>query len=98
MSLLFICRELFEYIRVLSFVQGVDNIYTQHEPYITGVLLDQLIKGKLRDTHWPALCPIPSVEPRYKKRFSEINMSLHTVESLLSILFTNRNAHFVSIN
>ena len=45
-------------------MQGVDNIYTQHEPYITAVLLDQLIKGKLRDSQWPA-CPIPSVEPRY---------------------------------
>lgn len=45
-------------------MQGVDNIYTQHEPYITAVLLDQLIKGKLRDSQWPAF-PIPGVEPRY---------------------------------
>ena len=55
--------SILQYVK-LSFVQGVDNIYTQHEPYITAVLLDQLIKGKLRDSQWPA-CPIPSVEPRY---------------------------------
>ena len=45
-------------------VQGVDNIYTQHEPYITAVLLDQLIKGKLRYSQWPA-CTIPGLDPRH---------------------------------
>jgi hypothetical protein len=32
--------------------QGIENIYTQHQPYLVE-LLDQLVNRKLRDTAYP---------------------------------------------
>lgn len=34
--------------------KGVDNIYTQHVPLVKD-LVEQLIKGKLKDTAYPLL-------------------------------------------
>ncbi|NXU77988.1 VPS45 protein, partial [Oreotrochilus melanogaster] len=36
--------------------QGVENVYTQHQPLLQETL-DQLIKGKLKDNHFPYLGP-----------------------------------------
>ncbi len=38
----------------LIYSQGVENIYTQHKPLVQD-LLDQLIKGKLREGAYPYL-------------------------------------------
>ncbi|NXN12889.1 VPS45 protein, partial [Indicator maculatus] len=37
-------------------LQGVENVYTQHQPLLQETL-DQLIKGKLKDSHFPYLGP-----------------------------------------
>src|SRR5262245_11909415 len=35
-------------------VQGVENVYTQHVPYMAKIL-DQLAKGRLRDSEFPTI-------------------------------------------
>lgn len=40
--------------KVIKGLKGVENIYTQHEPLLKETLTD-LIKGKLRETHFPFL-------------------------------------------
>lgn len=42
--------------RSCSGPQGVENVYTQHQPLLHETL-DQLIKGKLRDSQFPYLGP-----------------------------------------
>lgn len=37
-------------------LQGVENVYTQHQPLLQETL-DQLIKGKLKDSQYPYLGP-----------------------------------------
>jgi hypothetical protein len=37
---------------VLKGLQGVENVYTQHAPHIAEVL-DQLLKGRLKETSYP---------------------------------------------
>lgn len=41
---------------VAFFTQGVENVYTQHQPLLQETL-DQLIKGKLKDNRYPYLGP-----------------------------------------
>lgn len=36
------------------FVQGVENVYTQHTPHLSQTL-DLLLKGRLRETSYPFL-------------------------------------------
>ncbi len=36
------------------YIQGVDNVYTQHVPLIKD-LLEQLLRGKLKDTLYPSV-------------------------------------------
>ncbi|KAI9228698.1 MAG: Sec1 family protein [Piptocephalis tieghemiana] len=38
--------------RVLQGIKGVDNVFTQHTPHLSQVL-DQLIKGRLKETSYP---------------------------------------------
>lgn len=38
------------------FAQGVENVYTQHQPLLHDTL-DQLIKGRLKDSQFPYLGP-----------------------------------------
>lgn len=40
--------------RLLKGLKGVENVYTQHKPLLQGVL-DQLIKGKLKEASYPYL-------------------------------------------
>ncbi|KAK7496933.1 hypothetical protein BaRGS_00011913 [Batillaria attramentaria] len=40
--------------RLLKGLKGVENVYTQHKPLLQGVL-DQLIKGKLKEATYPYL-------------------------------------------
>ncbi|XP_076464978.1 vacuolar protein sorting-associated protein 45-like [Babylonia areolata] len=40
--------------RLLKGLKGVENVYTQHKPLLQGVL-DQLIKGKLKEAAYPYL-------------------------------------------
>ncbi|KER33643.1 hypothetical protein T265_12570 [Opisthorchis viverrini] len=40
--------------RLVKGLKGVDNVYTQHEPVLTGIIND-LVKGKLRETAFPYL-------------------------------------------
>ncbi|XP_030320837.1 vacuolar protein sorting-associated protein 45 isoform X2 [Calypte anna] len=40
----------------LKGLKGVENVYTQHQPLLQETL-DQLIKGKLKDNHFPYLGP-----------------------------------------
>ncbi|NXP73326.1 VPS45 protein, partial [Ramphastos sulfuratus] len=40
----------------LKGLKGVENVYTQHQPLLHETL-DQLIKGKLKDSHYPYLGP-----------------------------------------
>ncbi|CAG9534127.1 unnamed protein product [Cercopithifilaria johnstoni] len=42
--------------RFIKGLKGVENIYTQHEPYITE-LIDSLSKGRLSDTAYPYILP-----------------------------------------
>ncbi|KAI5730477.1 hypothetical protein M8J76_014065 [Diaphorina citri] len=42
--------------RFLKDLKGVENVYTQHEPVLKDIL-DDLVKGKLKDTHFPYLDP-----------------------------------------
>uniref|UniRef100_A0A1I7W251 Vacuolar protein sorting-associated protein 45 n=1 Tax=Loa loa TaxID=7209 RepID=A0A1I7W251_LOALO len=42
--------------RFIKGLKGVENIYTQHEPYITE-LIDSLSKGRLSDTAYPYVLP-----------------------------------------
>lgn len=44
-------------------LNGVENVYTQHQPLMMGTL-DAAIKGKLRESAYPAIGPIPGAQPR----------------------------------
>lgn len=44
--------------KVIKGLKGVENIYTQHEPMLKETLTD-LIKGKLRESHFPFLGHVP---------------------------------------
>ncbi|VDN00717.1 unnamed protein product [Thelazia callipaeda] len=43
--------------RFIKGLKGVENIYTQHEPYITE-LIDSLLKGRLSDSTYPYTLPL----------------------------------------
>lgn len=53
----------------LIFLQGVENVYTQHQPLLHETL-DQLIKGKLKDNQYPYLGP-STLRDRYGHRVQE---------------------------
>ena len=40
----------------MTVLQNIPNVFTQHKPYLSFVL-DNLIKGKLKETEFPATAP-----------------------------------------
>lgn len=42
------------YCRLLFYLQGVENIYTQHTPLLKEIIED-IMKGKLKETSYPYL-------------------------------------------
>ena len=44
--------ELWKCLNVHHFVQGVENVYTQHSPLLLNTL-EALVKGRLKDTDFP---------------------------------------------
>lgn len=37
-----------------STLNGIENVYTQHEPLVISIL-DSIVKGKLKDAHYPVI-------------------------------------------
>lgn len=44
--------------RINSSINGVENVYTQHQPLLT-FTLDSILRGKLKDAVYPPLLPTP---------------------------------------
>lgn len=70
--------------------KGVDNIYTQHSPLVKD-LVEQLIKGKLKETSYPLLGS--NIRDRYiileiemfKIKFTQFN-KIEIIEGLKKLL------------
>ena len=61
------------FIMLLHLPQGVENVYTQHKPLLY-TLLDQLIKGKLKEASYPYL-GTGQLKDRYYMLFKNKNES-----------------------
>lgn len=48
--------------RINSSLNGVENVYTQHQPLLS-FTLEQLLRGKLKDSSFPSLTPASSSNP-----------------------------------
>ncbi|MEQ2212832.1 hypothetical protein XENOCAPTIV_005605, partial [Xenoophorus captivus] len=72
--------------------QGVENVYTQHQPLLHDTL-DQLIKGRLKDSQFPYLGPSSLRDSSPDScSFCQSTMKLQATEALLVLMLLNCSA------